>query len=298
MTKTIHTEATEQAPATVLQFTTRGGATVTVTGDNSSSSPYSWTCSAGDASATESYASLPFCRDDAEAHANACQAKQGVVEEPRTITYPLDSGGSVTSTCPAWCTYDHTDDVASGLTEPSDLFHQGDAVSLGFTAQGVEQSILDARIAQWPFSQDDKKPYVELVPEGRTAVGRILASRLELDDEIRRVRAHLRELLDLGDQLAEAQADDHARHFLHDDTAWMTFTRTDLQSLPIAYLLRVFGVTVVETEDIGRRAVAALYGEPGAMELRIKPDMSQYLREDQARRLLLDWYEARHGGAA
>jgi hypothetical protein len=218
--------------------------------------------------------------------------------EPRTITYPLDGGGSLTSTCPAWCTYDHTDDVADSLTEPSDLYHQGDAVSLDFTAQGVEQSILGARVAQWPFAQNDNKPYVELVPEGGTGVGRILTSRLELDEEIRRVRGHLRELLELGDRLAEAQADDHARHVLDAGTAWQTFTRTDLQSMPIAYLLKAFGVTVVETEDTGRKAVVALYGKPGAMELRVMPDVPQHLREDETRRQLVAWSEAHYGGAS
>lgn len=217
--------------------------------------------------------------------------------EPVTITYPIKSGGSLTSTCPAWCTTDHSDDVASGLTHPGDLFHQGDAVGLDYAIDGCEESVLAARIAQWPLSQEDSKPYVELVPEGRTGVGLICTSRLELDDEIRRVRAHLHALLEMGDQLAEAQADDHARHITDGHTAWMTLNRTALQSMPIAYLIRVFGITVVESEDVGRRAVAALYGEPGEMELRVKPDVSQYLREDQARRLLLDWYEARLGGA-
>jgi len=219
------------------------------------------------------------------------------VEEPRTITYPIKTGGSLTSTCPAWCTADHTQDVAAGLTEPGNLFHQGDAVSLSYEAQGVvEQRILEARIGQWPFSEYDRAPYVELVPESRTGVGLLLSSRLELDDEIRKVRAHLNALIELGDQLAQAQADDHNRHTHDCATAWQSLSRTDLQSLPIGYLLKVFGVTVVETEDTGRKAVAALYGEPGAMELRIKPEMSQYMREDQARGQLLTWFDARQGG--
>ncbi|WP_328845438.1 DUF6907 domain-containing protein [Streptomyces sp. NBC_00258] len=215
----------------------------------------------------------------------------------RTITYPLKAGGSFTTTCPKFCDDDHTDDVVGGLTTPGDLLHQGEAVSLDFATQGAEQSILVARISQWPLSQEDGKPYIELVPEGRTGVGLILTNRIELDEEIRRVRAHLSALIELGDQFAEAQADDHERHVQADDTAWSTLSRTDLQSMPIAYLLKAFGVTVVETEDIGRKAVAALYGKPGAMELRIKPEMSQYMREDQARRLLIDRFDAKSGRA-
>ncbi|WP_329340765.1 hypothetical protein OG252_33320 [Streptomyces sp. NBC_01352] len=218
--------------------------------------------------------------------------------EPRTITYPIKSGGSLTSTCPAWCTTDHTDDVAVGLTAPGDLYHQGDVVSLGFTAQGVEQSVLEARIGQWPLTPDDDRPYVELVPEGRSGVGMILTSRLELDDEIRRVRAHLRALEELADQMGEAQAVDHARHTKADPEPWLTLTRTDLQSLPIAYLLKVFGVTVVESDEPMGRSRLVLGGTPGDMLLLINPDTPQHVREDATRTALLDWREDHFGGAA
>ncbi|WP_367324791.1 hypothetical protein [Streptomyces sp. HUAS ZL42] len=218
---------------------------------------------------------------------------QAPATDPRTITYPLKGGGSLTTACPSWCTADHSDDVARGIN-PDDLMHQGDAVSLGYNTEGVEVSILQARIEQWPFSGDpsDASPHVELTPEGSTATSVYCFNRLQLDDEIRKVRAHLQALIELGDQLAEAQADEHARQVKGDGDAWMTLARTDLQALPVSYLLRTFGVTVVETEDTGRKAVVALYGEPGAMELRVKPDVKQYLREDQARRQLLDWYDA------
>ncbi|AZQ35920.1 hypothetical protein EJ357_22575 [Streptomyces cyaneochromogenes] len=219
--------------------------------------------------------------------------------EPRTITYPVKTGGSLTTPCPAWCTSDHSDDVARGI-HPADLLHQGEPVRLDYNADGIPVSVLQARLGQWPFSGDPEEsvPYVEITPEVGTGASVYCHNRLELDDEIRKVRAHLQALIDLGDQLAEAQAVDHSRHVTDGGTAWSSLGRTDVQSLPIAYLLKVYGVKVVETEDTGRKAVAALYGEPGAMELRVKPDMSQYMREDQARRLLLDWYEAHIGGAA
>lgn len=225
------------------------------------------------------------------------QSEQAPATDPRTITYPLKTGGSLTTSCPAWCTTDHTDDVARGI-HPADLLHQGEAVSLDYNADGIAVSILQARLQQWPFSGDPSEaaPTVELTPEGGTATSVYCFNRLQLDDEIRRVRAHLHALIELGDQLAEAQADDHTRHAKDAATEWLALGRTDVQSLPIAYLIRVFGVTVVETEDTGRKAVAALYGEPGAMELRIKPEMSQFMREDQARRLLVDWMDSRRQG--
>lgn len=225
------------------------------------------------------------------------QSEQAPATDPRTITYPLKTGGSLTTACPAWCTYDHTDDVARGI-DPADLLHQGEKVSLDYSVDGVEQSILQARIGQWPFSGDPEEsvPHVEFTPEVSNGLSLYRHNRLELDDEIRKVRAHLNALIELGDQLAEAQAVDHTRHAKDAATEWLALGRTDVQSLPIAYLIRVFGVTVVETEDTGRKAVAALYGEPGAMELRIKPEMSQYMREDQARRLLVDWMDSRRQG--
>ncbi|MFF4836554.1 DUF6907 domain-containing protein [Streptomyces sp. NPDC001315] len=223
--------------------------------------------------------------------------EQASAVEPRTITYPLKTGGSLTSTCPSWCTADHSDDVARGI-DPADLSHQGDVVGLDYTVDGLEQSVLQGRIVQWPFDADDGRPYVELVPEGRTGAGVILSSPLELSEEIRRVRGHLRALEELADQLGEAQATDHAANTRGDLTPWVSLTRTDLLSMPVAYLLKAFGVTVVETEDTGRQALVALHGDPGAMELRVKPDVPQHLREDETRRRFLDWYDApaRSGG--
>ncbi|MFF3912704.1 DUF6907 domain-containing protein [Streptomyces sp. NPDC001852] len=232
---------------------------------------------------------------DEQAHAGACQAK-ATVEEPRTISYPLRTGGSLTSTCPSWCTTDHSDDVARGIN-PGDLLHQGDAVSLDYGVDGVEQSILQARIAAWPFDADgETTPYVELVPEGRTGVGRICTSPLELAEEIRRVRGHLRALEELADRLAEAQADDHARDHRGDLTPWTSLSHTDLLSMPIAYLLRVFGVTVQESAEIGDKVSVVLGGEPGDMLLLVHPSLAQHVREDETRTALLSWYEARNGG--
>lgn len=209
----------------------------------------------------------------------------------RTITYPLKSGGFLAVICPDWCTYDHSDDIERGIN-PDDLFHQGDKIGLEYTADGVELSILEARIAQWPFDPDEGSPYIEFIPEGRTAASVHLSNPLQVSEEIRKVRAQLRALEELADKLSEAQADDHALNTRHTDTPWASLTHTDLLSMPIAYLIRIFGIKVVETEDIGRKAVVALYGEPGAMELRMLPDLPQQLREDETRRRLLDWREA------
>lgn len=92
----------------VLQIPTRHGHTVNVTADpNDQTRPYRWACTAGDAEGESAYASLPFARDDATAHADTCQAR---VEHDVVITraklYP-----AVARPGPAWqWTYRYTVD--------------------------------------------------------------------------------------------------------------------------------------------------------------------------------------------
>lgn len=217
------------------------------------------------------------------------------VEQPRTITYPIRGGGSLTHTCPTWCTSDHSDDVARGI-DPDNLYHQGDAVSLDYHADGVSLTALVGRIAQWPFDPEDGTPYIELTPEGGTGATLTYSNRLELAEEIRRVQGHLRDLLALGEQLSEARAETHAAHTQGERAPWLTLSRIDVQSLPIAYLLRVFGVTVVE-EDMGAKVAVVLGGEPGDMLMTVQPGLPQVQREDKARQALLSWYEGRTGGS-
>ncbi|MGC2997440.1 DUF6907 domain-containing protein [Streptomyces sp. G35A] len=238
-------------------------------------------------------------QDTVQIPAAFIEPKPAVVED-RTITYPLKTGGFLAVECPDWCTADHALDIEHGI-DPVDLHHQGEVIGLDFDdVDGERETILAARLAQWPFDADgDTAPYIDLTPEASTAESMICRNRLELDEQIRRVRAHLNELIRLGDRLAEAQADDHARRTAArgTDKPWLSLTRDDLRTMPIAYLLKAFGVRVVETEDIGRKAVVALYGEPGAMELRVLPDLSQILREDQTRHALLAWHHAQAGAA-
>lgn len=222
-----------------------------------------------------------------------------VTIEDRTVTYPLKSGGFLTAECPDWCAEDHTFDIERGLAGPADLKHEGAPIALGFDdVDGERETILKACLVQWPFDPDgDTKPHIDLSPEASSGESLIVRSRVELEGEIRRVRDHLDRLIRLGDRLAQAQADDHAERAAAQGTGkpWASLSRDDLKSMPLAYLLKAFGVRVVETEEIGRKAVLALYGEPGAMELRMLPDLSQYLREDQTRRALLAWHDAQSG---
>ncbi|WP_020117537.1 DUF6907 domain-containing protein [Streptomyces canus] len=218
---------------------------------------------------------------------------QPASDEDRTLTYPLRAGGSLVHTCPDWCADDHAREIEHGLNDPADLQHLGAPIALSFDdVDGERETILAARLVQWPFAADgDSQPYVDLTPEASTAESLMCRDRFELDNEIRRVRAHLRRLIEMGDRLAQAQADDHARRSPGSREPWLSLTRTDLLSMPIAYLVKVFGITAVETEEIGRPGVLALFGEPGAMELRVLPDVPQHLREDETRRCLLNRFD-------
>jgi hypothetical protein len=56
----------------LMSFPTQSGATIVVQSVDASRAPYRWTCSAGH-DGGHAYASLPFCRDDAKAHAATCR---------------------------------------------------------------------------------------------------------------------------------------------------------------------------------------------------------------------------------
>lgn len=58
--------------APLMQFPTRSDVVVVVRAVDDSSAPYRWTCSAGH-DGGHAYGSLPFCRDDAKAHAETCR---------------------------------------------------------------------------------------------------------------------------------------------------------------------------------------------------------------------------------
>lgn len=74
---------------------------------------------------------------------------------------------------------------------------------------------------------------------------------------------------------------------------WESLTRDDIATRPIAFLVKAFGMGVVEADV----ETVTLLGEPGSMELHVLPDVPQCLREDMARLALLAWFDARQGGA-
>lgn len=67
----------------LMEFASPTGSTVTVSAVDDPTAPYRWMCTAGH-DGSHAYASLPFCRDDAKAHAAGCKGLPGVVADYRT----------------------------------------------------------------------------------------------------------------------------------------------------------------------------------------------------------------------
>ena len=293
-------DTVQTAASVVLQFPTSQGATVSVfAGKEPASRPFRWMCSAGDAASTEPYASLPFARDDAKAHADACQASQPTgVAEPRTWTF-IDrrTGEPVSYTCMVGCTLDHRHEMGRTVfREDVWCWFWDDSMTLPVNENGhpEEFRVLSTVIKVEPWSPNiaDRLPFavIELVddhfidgldPDGLETVINTFAARLE------RMRQTHRRLVEVREQYRQRAA--HTA-----PNTWQSLTRDDLVSRPIASLLKAFGVGVVEADVES----VALLGEPGSMELHVLPDVPQCLREDLARRALLAWFDARNGGAA
>ncbi|MFJ8766693.1 DUF6907 domain-containing protein [Streptomyces clavifer] len=164
------------------------------------------------------------------------------VVEDRTITYQLKHGVLV-DTCPTWCILDHAADI-TGLVNAEDLVHEGEEIGVSFTADGETDTLLSARIAQWPHSDVDGSeiPFMALRPVGMEFSGYLAPDDVEA--EIRRVEAHLQALRQMNARLVEARAEDRERRSVG------RLTVADVESMTIPALLTVFGLTVVEVGEM------------------------------------------------
>ena len=228
-------------------------------------------------------------RIDQTAPLNAAQA-----EQRRTLTYPLVGGGSLEAACPSWCTADHAADQRSGI-DPSELLHEGEQVSTTFELYGGEHlELLEARITQEPYSDTAaaRRPHVAFRPQPDAELG---ADQYMTADGLNRVIAQLTaytlELTRLRDQLGQARAEAHAeRHDWLDARQPCHLSRTadlrpeDARTLPLDYLIAVFGAELVDAPGGGMQALAT--GSPGSMQIHLDPILTPPLREAAIRHLL------------
>lgn len=208
--------------------------------------------------------------------------------------------------CPtAWCNDDHVKDWNHHAV---DLDHWG-SVDAGWdtdclTRPGDRMLSLDARLHSDPAATDprlsaahvlldDESVQVYLSPDmAETVADELIAFAAQVRHLARQAREFNEKA---APQPRRGQADEALRRVRAGK--WQSLSRDDIATLPVARLMKAFAVTVVETESTDSEAPVALYGEPGAMELRVRPDVPQQQREDSTRTSLLDWFDARRGGA-
>ncbi|MDW4913756.1 DUF6907 domain-containing protein [Streptomyces californicus] len=166
------------------------------------------------------------------------------VVEKQPITYTLRNGGVLVETCPSWCAVDHADDIEGLFAE--DLSHEGAEIELRTnTIEGSRVSILAARITQFPFSTDgsgSEAPYMALRPESSMGEALGYSTPEDVEAEIARVEAHLRDLRALNARLVNARAEHERRQSLRPEN----LSVEDVRSLPVSVLLKAFGLKVVE----------------------------------------------------
>ncbi|MGW3927819.1 DUF6907 domain-containing protein [Streptomyces microflavus] len=164
---------------------------------------------------------------------------------PQPITYALRGGGVLVETCPSWCVLDHAADIQK-LGYAEDLVHEGAEIELRTnTIEGSRVSILAARITQWPYSNDGsgaEVPYMALRPEASMGEALGYSTPEDVEAEIARTEAHLRDLRALNARLVDARADYERRQALRPEN----LSVEDVRTLPVAVLLKAFGLKVFE----------------------------------------------------
>ncbi|MEU9258563.1 PE-PGRS family protein [Streptomyces sp. NPDC048212] len=212
-----------------------------------------------------------------------CDADGNPIVEDRSITYPLLAGGFLVDECPTWCTLDHADDIERGLASPEDLVHEGDQLALTFPTS--QRGLLSASIRQWPHDTDhdgSNLPHIALMPDADSGDDLGYLTPAALNTEIQRVRRHLVELQKLAEQVAALRADTHQR-------SGGALEEDDILSMPLPYLLTVFGARVVEgdPEGFGDVRHSFILGKEGDWQVLISRELTQCLREDLVRQTLL-----------
>lgn len=192
--------------------------------------------------------------------------------------------------CPDFCAEDHVKDWHDHAV---DLDHWGsnnanwEADSI--TDPGARLLALTARLYLDPHNPDPRMSSANVRVDDETVdVFWTPEMAEQAADELIAFASQLRRLA----RQARAFNERTAQTTTTKARGWESLTRDDIASRPIAFLVKAFGMGVVETDV----ETVALHGEPGAMQLHVLPDVPQCLREDLARRALLAWFDARQGG--
>ncbi|MFJ4879334.1 DUF6907 domain-containing protein [Streptomyces sp. NPDC088745] len=213
----------------------------------------------------------------------------------RTITYPLIGGGFMSVPCPSWCIDDHSNDIKIGIT-PDELTHRGETVAAEFALQGGRSvTLLEAEVRQEPFSSVPRArdPHVLFSPDSAyNLIGDGYLTARELDQVISQLRDHTSELMRLRDKLGEYRAESHRQHIADRKVTarrWESLTPTDIEAMPVSYLLEVFEAVVVEcdAEELPKNSFGTLTTTGGKLTITFPRILTQPLRESTARNLLM-----------
>lgn len=214
-------------------------------------------------------------------------AKVGRSEQTSVIVYIED---------PTWCTEDH---VAEPVRDIEDIMHRSEPAGFGVLSfsHNIPDHELYAYIEADPLADKPVMKAAHIVVEDGGNEYSYLTPAMadELADKVVGFAAHLRHLARDVRQANQTSGDsapdmDEALRRVRVGK-WQSLAAADIAALPIAHLLKVFGVTVVEADIDG----AELHGEPGRMELRVPRTAGQQMRDSEARRLLAAHVsEARH----
>ncbi|MER5312889.1 PE-PGRS family protein [Streptomyces sp. NPDC002773] len=206
--------------------------------------------------------------------------------EDRTITVPLRVGGFLTFECPEWCTSDHSEDIESGVYNPSELSHDGAEVSVELADfSGETTQILAASIRQYPFSSEENRPYMAVLPHAGNGESMGYLTAAEVNETIARVEAHLVALREMSEKLAEATAEYHRQVSAGRSTRWTSLLSDDVRTMPIGYLLEAFGARVVEGDGV--EGLATMEPEGDGFVITLDRVLTQLMRETRVRALLL-----------
>ncbi|NUQ96393.1 MAG: hypothetical protein HOY79_07435 [Streptomyces sp.] len=189
--------------------------------------------------------------------------------------------------CPDWCTDDHMDEP-HGLEEVTHNAGDKDVEVVSIDDLTALALHWTARISAYPASPFAQARAAHIVVDDEGTEARLTPEMAEeLADDLVAFTAYLRQLA--GTVRAANAA-------VGDLTSWTSLTRIDLQSMPVADLIRAFGVTVRESTEVSDEYSVVLGGEPGEMLLLVHPTTPQNVREYETRKALLAWHDAQLGG--
>ncbi|MEU0038472.1 hypothetical protein [Streptomyces sp. NPDC006333] len=203
--------------------------------------------------------------------------------------------------CPTWCAQDHVEDWnqhavdldhwAKSTSWDTDCINQpGDRVLSLDARLHSDPGATDSRLRAAHVLVDDESVEAYLTPE---MAERTADELIAFAAQLRHLAREAREFNAQASRPRRSQADEALRRVRAG--RWQSLSIEDIESLPIARLLKAFAVSVVETDGDGTE----LLGEPGAMEFRVGREVGQQLRDREARRLLAAFVAgAREGGVA